>query len=382
MGKKPLVFSLVPALLAALAAGPRAVAQAPPGPLPPKPGVVVPQKRPPDEKAQIRVKVDLVTTPVTVRDSSGEMVMNLGPRDFRIFDNGVEQRIEHFDLGGDPLSFVLLFETSSRIQALLPAVRKSAILFTQTVIGPNGEAAVMGFNDSVDRLLPFSANADLIEKTIARLPQGTSGARLYDAMSEAVGLLRNRPTNRRRVLVVVSEAADTGSEDKLGEVLREAQLANITIYSVGLSSTAAELRGPAKSGAPPAITPPGTFPLPPQPGTPQTPTTEQQRYGNIDLLAAAIWVVEHAANAARENSLEVAAVATGGMNVATFRERSIEKAVDEIGGELHAQYTLTYRPTGADPVGYHEIKVQVTRPGLKVRARPGYYLAPPEKAEK
>jgi hypothetical protein len=39
---------------------------------------------------------------------------------------------------------------------------------------------------------------------------------------------------------------------------------------------------------------------------------------------------------------------------------------------------LTYRPTGTDPVGYHEIKVQVRRPGLTVRARPGYYLAPPE----
>jgi VWFA-related protein len=179
--------------------------------------------------------------------------------------------------------------------------------------------------------------------------------------------------------VVVAEAADTGSEDKLGEVLREAQLSNITIYSVSLSSTAAELRGPAKSGAPPAITPPGTFPMPPQPGTPQTPTTEQQRYGNIDIMAAAIWIVQHAANAVRENSLEVAAVATGGMNVSTFRDRSIEKAIDSIGGELHAQYTLSYKPSGDNPTGYHEIKVQVTRPGLKVRARPGYYLSPAEK---
>jgi VWFA-related protein len=324
--------------------------------------------------------VALVTTPVTVHDSAGEMVLDLEQGDFRVFDNGAEQKIEHFDLGGDPLSFVLLFETSSRIQALLPAVRKSAILFTQTVVGPNGEAAVLGFNDTVETLLPFSTDADQIEKHIERLPQGSSGARLYDAMSEAVGLLRNRPDNRRRVLVVVAEAADTGSEDKLGEVLREAQLSNITIYSVSLSSTAADLRGPAKSGAPPAITPPGTFPMPPQPGTPQTPTTEQQRYGNADLLAAAIWVVQHAANAVKENSLEVAAVATGGKNVSTFRDRSIEKAIDSIGGELHAQYTLSYRPTGDNPTGYHEIKVQVKKPGLKVRARPGYYLAPAGKS--
>ena len=58
----------------------------------------------------------------------------------------------------------------------------------------------------------------------------------------------------------------------------------------------------------------------------------------------------------------------------TFRDRSIEKAVDAIGGELNAQYTLSYRPTGSDAAGYHKIKVTVDRPGVKVRSRPGYYL--------
>ncbi len=180
------------------------------------------------------------------------------------------------------------------------------------------------------------------------------------------------------MIVAVTEAADTGSETKLGQVLRESQLANITIYSVGLSTTAAELRAPPKQTGPPQISPPGTFPLPPMPGTPQTPTTEQQRYGNVDLLALVMWMVQRAANAVGQNSLELAAVATGGMHLATLRDRSIEKAIDQIGGELHAQYMLSYRPAGTDPVGYHEIKVQVARRGVKVRSRPGYYLPPPE----
>ncbi len=364
--------------LAASAAPARA--QAPAGPLPPKPGVPV-QPAPPKEtrqKSDIRVKVDLVNTPVTVRDAAGEMVLDLTPRDFRVFDNGVEQRIEHFDLGGEPLSVVILLETSSRVEALLPAVRRTGIVFTQTVLGQIGEAAVLGFDDTIEKLLPFTRDADKIEKTLSHLREGTSGARLYDALSEAVGLLRNAPPDRRRVIVAVSEAVDTGSENKLGQVLREAQLANITIYAVGLSTTAAELRAPPKKSGPPQISPPGTFPLPPQPGTPQTPTTEQQRYGNIDLMALAVWIVQHAANAMHEHALAVASTATGGMHVNTFRERSIEKAIDEIGGELHAQYTVSYRPTGTDPAGYHEIKVQVSRPGVNVRSRPGYYLPPPE----
>ncbi len=371
--KMPGIFLV--AMLAAVWGQAPARAQAPAGPLPPKPGAPIQQ---PKEKPEIRVKVDLVTAPVTVRNASGELVLDLAQSDFRIFDNGVEQRIEHFDLGGDPLSVVILLETSSRVEALLPAVRKTGIVFTQTVLGPTGEAAVLGYDDAVERLLPFTADADKIEKTFSTLRMGTSGARLYDALSEAVGMLRSRPSSRRRVIVAVAEAADSGSENKLGQVLREAQLANVTIYSVGLSTTAAQLRAPPKQAGPAPISPPGTFPLPPIPGTPQTPTSEQQRHGNIDLLALAVWVVQHAANAASEHALGVATTATGGMHLATFRDRSIEKAIDQIGGELHAQYTLSYRPTGTDPVGYHEIKVGVSRRGLKVRSRPGYYLAPPE----
>jgi hypothetical protein len=51
--------------------------------------------------------------------------------------------------------------------------------------------------------------------------------------------------------------------------------------------------------------------------------------------------------------------------------------MDEIGGELHAQYTLGYRPPGDEPSGFHEIRVTVDRPGVKLRTRPGYYLPPP-----
>ena len=364
--------------------GAPALAQAPSGPIPLKPGVDVQQA--PKDMPKVKVRVALVNTPVTVRDARGEMVHDLEARDFQIADNGVAQQISHFDLGGDPISLVILIETSSRIEALLPQVRKTGILFTQTVMGPSGEAAVVGFNDSVDKLQDFTTNGDLIENTIAHLGEGTSGSKLYDAMAVGVEMLSGRPEatadkpGRRRVLMILSEATDAGSDAKLGEVLRNAQLANVTIYSVGLSTTRAELQAKPKDTRP-QLTPPGTFPLPPQPGTPQTPTSEANRYGNIDILAAAVWAVQHVHNQIKDHALEVAAAATGGAHLSTFKDRSIEKAIDEIGGELHSQYTISYTPTGADAPGYHEIKVNVVRndaKNLKVRARPGYYLAVPE----
>lgn len=345
-------------------------AQGTQGPIAPKPGT--PIQQPPE--GTIRVRVALVNTPVAVHDAKGELVLDLEKKDFRVEDNGVVQNIENFDLGGEPLSAVLVFETSSRIAPLLPAVQKSAIVFTQTLIGPSGDAAIIGFDDNVDRLLPFTADHDKIEKTITSLKTGTSGARLYDALSAAVGLLRDRPPVRRRVIVVVSEARDSGSQEKLGEVLREAQLSNMVIYAVGLSTTAAALRSEPRQSGPIQATPPGTFGGPPIPGTAQTPSSEEQRSGNIDLLALAVWAVQHATAVVKDHALEVATVATGGMYQSTFRDRSVERAVDAIGGELNAQYTLSYRPTGSDAPGYHQIKVTVDRPGLKVRTRPGYYL--------
>jgi VWFA-related protein len=373
-------------LVAVLAAASAARAQAPEGPMTPRPGQPV-QQAPPDVQAKLKVQVALVNMPVTVRNAKGEMVHDLEAKDFRITDNGVEQRILHFDLGGDPVSVVILIETSSRIDPLLPQMRKTGILFTETVVGPEGEAAVVGFNDAVDKLQDFTTNGDSIENVVTQLQSGSSGSRLYDAMAVGVDMLSTRlpqPTaenpGRRRLLLIMSESVDVGSEAKLGEVLRKAQLANVTIYSVGLSTTRSELKGKPRD-TPAPIAPPGIMTLPPEPGTIQTPTTEENRNSGVDLLALAAWAVEHADNKVKDHALEVACTATGGAHLSTYKDRSIEKAIDEIGGELHSQYTVSYAPTDTNAFGYHEIKVEVERKdrkNLKVRARPGYYIAPPE----
>jgi hypothetical protein len=111
-----------------------AVAQAPSGPLAPRPGQTAqtapkqtPQK-PPDQA--IRVRVNLVDAPVVVRNTRGELVLDLVEQNFHIFDNGVEQKLEAFDMGGAPLSVVVVMETSSRIEPLLPALRRTGVLFT------------------------------------------------------------------------------------------------------------------------------------------------------------------------------------------------------------------------------------------------------------
>jgi len=371
-------------LLAALGGMPMMVeAQVPEGPMTPQPGIAI-QHAPP----KIKVRTVLVNTPVTVRDEKGQMVHNLEVSDFRIADNGVPQKITHFNLGGDPISLVVVVETSMRISPILPQIRRTGILISQTVTGPTGEGAVVGFDGEVKTLLDFTNSSDDLEKTMSKLKEGDYGSKLFNAMSAAVDMLSRRPEvsetdlGHRRVMLVMAEAHDTGSEAKLGEVLRRAQLANITIYAVGISSAKSDLKKKPGYTAPSSATPEGTFGMPPPPGTVQTPTTEQQADEAGSLFAAvealAIWAVLHAKDQVTAHQLEIAAAATGGQHVSAWKDRTLEKVIDEMGGELHSQYTLSYTPTGDTANGYHEISVTVDRKDLTVRSRPGYYLAPPE----
>lgn len=374
---------------ASLACAPSLFAQSTSGPITPQSGAAIQQ---PPRDAKIGVSVALVNTPVTVRDNKGNMIHTLDAKDFQITDNGVPQRILHFDMGGDPISLIVLVETSARAAVFLPQISKAGILITSTVMGESGEAAIIGFNDSVDKLQGFTHNADKIENVFDHLQTGGSGSKLYDAMAAGIEMLSTQPQptsdqpGRRRVMLILSEATDVGSGTQFGEVLRQAQLANITIYSVGLSTTRAMSQAEPRDTTP-QVTPPGVFGTPPMPGTVQTPETEAARLGSGDLGQAIIWAVKHVKDKVKGNPLELAAAGTGGEHIATFKDRSIEKAIDEIGGELHAQYSVSYAPTGTNANGYHDIKVVLAKGATKgvknskdwkIRNRPGYYVGPPE----
>ncbi len=365
-------------LVAATALGftPQARAQEEPvGPIHPKSGVKpepVPQSE--IDKQAIRVRVSEVTAPVTVRNSSGEMVLDLTEKNFHVYDNGTEQKLDHFDVGGDPLSIVLLVETSLHVEPMLPAIQHVGAVFTEAVMGTTSEAAVLSFDSTVDTRLKFTTDPDDVQDTVKHLPAGSDEVLLYDGMMRGIALLEQRPAVRRKILVVVSEAQDSGSDAKLGEVLRRAQLANVMIYSIGLSTAMADLRGQPKPRPIPGIGPPDKDPSPPH----SVIEAANEPIQGLDLMPLVIWLVKTGKNAVGPNSLAIASKATGGLHENVKRDASIQKAMDEIGGELHAQYTLGYRPAGDDLTGYHEIKVVVDRPGVTVRTRPGYYIPPPE----
>jgi VWFA-related protein len=353
-------------------------AQAPPTPVAQSPAAIEHQA-----EGKIRRGVSLVTTPVTVGNRKGELVSDLGINDFTISDNGLRQKILHFDLGNGPLSIAIVVENSSRIAALLPDIRRSGIVFSQMLMGAEDEVAVLSFHDSVNQLTEFTTDHELIQDTINELKAGTQGCKLFDALATAVQMLSYRhqvqPTadlpERRRIIVVVSEAIDVGSGEHLDRVLRRALLSNVTIYSIGLSTTLAELKSPPRDLRL-QVVPQGIMPQPGPPGIVQTPSTEDLRWGYGNFIRLLEWAGRNIKNEFTGHALETLTAGTGGQHIATSDRKLMEKAVDEIGGELHLQYYLTYETSDNAP-GFHRTGVNVSRKDVKVRQRPGYYVSPP-----
>ena len=336
-----------------------------------------------DELRQFRLvrKVERVTTPLVVRDRKGEYVDDLTRDEISIFDNGEPQTLLNFEFAEQAISAVIVLDTSQRIKPLLERVQKSAFVFTESIIGPFGEAAVIAFDDEIRILQDFTPDSDKIIKTVQNVKSEGTLTRLADALHLAVERLLARPTGRRRVIVVVSEERDEGSETNLGEALRLAQLGEISIYTVALSKVQADwLRRPQDISARASPYPPGVSPTPPIPGTVDTPTLRQQQgQSQVDILAAVEAMIRAGRSRVQDTVLETYASGTAGLNYDPTSQAALDLALHEIGQDIRSQYLLTYRPTNGSEQGFHEIEVKVSRKSARVRYRPGYFIGvPPE----
>ena len=325
----------------------------------------------PQADQPIRVESNEVVAQVSVTDDAGETVLDLSQKDFHVFDNGVEQKIGRWDLGGDPLAVCLVIETSSHIRPMIPVIHSLGSIFTETVMAFNGEAAVVTYSDEVNVIQPFTQDHDLVEKAIAKTEFLAPDKKLYDGMANAVLLLRSQPSTFRRVMLVLGESQDNSSEANLGQVLRDALAADIMIYGIGVSSTTADLRYGTQTlpdGKKLSVKLPKHLP----PVSTVGPGADTAGRPYWDVMTPAIWLLTRGTDRISDHQLEVAAAATGGIHYGALRDATIRTALDRIGGELHAQYVLSYVPTDNTP-GFHKIEVNVERPGLNVRTRPGYF---------
>jgi VWFA-related protein len=360
-------------------------------PKPPGQGVVVnddgtkASAKPADAKADDDVfvipgvAVKAVQAPVTVLDHQGHIVNGLNALDFQLLDNGKPQNITE-DLSSHPISLVVVVQANAGMEHVLPDIRKIGSLFDGLVLGDEGEIAVVAFDHRVQVLTNFTSDPEKIHNAFAGkdkngnylLKAGSWTSAVNDAVMESVNMLRNRPANRKRIIVLISESRDQGSGMHVRDVLTAQEFANVVVYPVDVSHLITSLTATPTPTRPNTIPPGGQF-LPN--GQVMTPTLDNQINNNGDwtpvfkelfIAAKAIFV---------PNPLEVYSRYTGGREFPFYTQKGLEQAISNIGDELHNQYILTYTPNDQSEAGYHTIKVTVDRPDLKVFTREGYWLA-------
>ncbi|MGH9593730.1 MAG: hypothetical protein ACRD5L_11600, partial [Bryobacteraceae bacterium] len=260
-----------------------------------------------EPQPDIVASYNFVTAPVTVRDSHGRIVLGLNALDFQLFDKGVPQKITEDDVS-HPISMVVAVQASQNMEQLLPGIRKLGNLISQFVLGENGELAVFAFDHRIQTMTGFTSDSDQISAAFKKIQPGSGIIRLNDAAMNAVHLLRTRPRDRRRILVLIAETRDFGSEVSQSEVMIDAGFANVVIYPVEVSRLLTSLTSKTDP-PPPNPIPPEARPLPA--GVIGTQTTDaQQQMGNYVPLFKG---VKTAVNGVfGSNPLEIYAKFTGG----------------------------------------------------------------------
>ncbi|MCX6622391.1 MAG: VWA domain-containing protein [Acidobacteria bacterium] len=319
----------------------------------------------------IRVSVNTVIAPTTVLDRHGNYVANLKPHEFTLYDNGKAQNIQ-VDYAFVPISLVIAIQKSANMESMLPKIQRTAAMFQPLVVGEQGEIAVIAFDHRVQTVQDFTSDADKVAAAFKAIKIGSTQSALNDATQAATRMLRHRPEGRRRIVIVFSESRDTGSSVRAREVLTDLQLANVLLYSVDISHLLAAFTSHPQPPRPSA-TPPSA--MPPQFGGPQTPDAVNYQGTMGNVLPAFLEIFKGVTGIFIDNPSELYSRYTGGKELSFKSEKGLQEAISKIGDEVHAQYLLTYSPNNKLEGGFHEIRVTIDRSELRLRTRPGYWMA-------
>src|SRR2546428_570460 len=158
-------------------------------------------------------RVTEIVVPVTVHDRDGNIVNGIQARDFHLTDNNKDQDITA-DVSYHPISLAIVIQANAAVEAILPQVRKIGSLLESFIVGDQGEAAVLAFDHRMQLKQDFTNDVSKISEALKKITPGSSTSRVRDAIDEGIRLLNHRPKERRRVLLIISETRDYGSEGK------------------------------------------------------------------------------------------------------------------------------------------------------------------------
>ena len=322
----------------------------------------------------IRSNVTVVVAPTTVTDLDGNYVHDLKPSQFTLFDNDKPQTIK-VDETFAPISLVVAIQADQKVEPVIPKLQKIGSLLTTLMAGEHGEVAILSFDHRLQVLQDFTSDTTKVQEGLKKLKPGSSTSRMIDAVERASQMLKSRSKERRRIVLLIAESRDKGSEGRLRESLATTQIDDVMVYALNMSRFYTETM--SKPGIPrPDPIPPGARHVPA--GAVNTPTTTAQITGSqgygVNFVPLIGEIFRDVKGIFVDNPVEVFTKYTGGREMGFVSQKSLENAVTEIGREIHNQYIISYNPDNKIEGGFHTIRVDVAG-RYNVRTRPGYWLA-------
>lgn len=180
----------------------------------------------------IRVNTDLVNIYASVLDASGQPVIDLTKDDFQISENGMPQKIARFEAQTSrPLDLALMIDTSGSEYSELRFEAEAADQFITKVIRTGDSLGFFEFDEDVTEIGTFTDNIRQLQANVQRMQPG-AGTSLFDAVVLGSKSLARLPQDRRRAIIIVTDAGETTSIAKFDDARRAAIASSALLYSI------------------------------------------------------------------------------------------------------------------------------------------------------
>ena len=277
---------------------------------------------PPTQDARIVVEVPRVPLLFTVSDKKNRFVTDLEEKEFKVFDNGKQQKVIRFNRESAlPLRIGVMLDSSNSVRDRFRFEQEAAVEFVKSVLKEERDKAfLVSFDTAAELIVDFSSDPEKLAKGIRSMRAG-GGTALYDAVYFACRdkLPEESPPEQfRRALVILSDGEDTMSRVSREQALEMAHRAEAAIFTISTNRSGQRMEG--------------------------------------------------------DKVLERFSEQTGGFSLRPFQASDLGQSFENIANELRHQYFLLYAPTPFVADGrFHTVEVQTTAKNLRVRTRKGYY---------
>lgn len=288
------------------------------------------------DEGTIKIDTKLVSLNVSVMSRDGRAVSSLKNNNFQVFEDGVQQQIEHFEPVNSPFNLVILIDLSGSIIDKIDVLRRAVIKFID-VSRPEDRIAIVTFTRTVQVVCELTNDRQLIKQRLQYMTMPKGGTAFYEATWFTLTQMFKQVEGQRNAVVILSDGVDNSisvtypmpSRVTFDQILRKVQEMGVLVFPIYLDTEA----------------------------------------DNVSQM-----IEEPGSYVVARKQLGALAESSGGVYFKADRPDNLEGVYEKVAADLRTLYSISYYPTNANRDGtWRKLKVKVDRADVAVRTRRGYY---------